>query len=122
MNIARFLFFSLFFYSIVWATADGPDFWKVDNVASNDVLNVRANSSWKSQNVGEIPFNGVCLHNLECVGGLTMQEIMHLSESQKATLRQKRPKWCKVKYKQIIGWVSSRYLREGQDPHCYEKE
>ena len=32
---------------LAWATADGPDFWRVTGVAANDVLNMRARATWK---------------------------------------------------------------------------
>jgi hypothetical protein len=51
------------------ATADGPDFYAVDHVATGSVLNVRAAPWAASAKIGEIPANGRGLHNLGCQGG-----------------------------------------------------
>jgi len=107
--------------SPILATADGPDYWKVINVESDDVLNIREKSTWKSNKVGEIPFNGKCIQNLGCIGGLTLTEFTDLSEAEKQKIRKKRLRWCKIRYKNIIGWVAGRYLSEGQDDECYIK-
>ena len=104
----------------IFATADGPDYWKVQKVRSNDVLNMRVEPNWQSNKVGEIPYNGTCLKTLECVGGLTFEEFTTLSEAEQKKIMKKRPRWCKVKFKDTTGWVSGKYLTEGQDPECYK--
>lgn len=103
----------------VFATADGPDYFQVRNVRSDDVLNMRIKPDWRSKKVGEIPFSGICLKNLGCVGGLTIDEST-LPEKEQNKIRKKRPIWCKVKYKNIVGWVSGRYIAEGQYDECYK--
>jgi len=100
------------------ATADGPDYWKIINVASDDALNLREHPNWKSRKVAEIPYNVTCLANLECVGGLSLQEIINLSEAEKKKILKQRPKWCKVKFNSITGWVSAKFLAEGQELKC----
>ena len=98
------------------STADGPDYWEIRNIPSGDVLNIREKPDWKSQKIGEIPPGAMCIKNLGCTGGLTMQEFIELSEEAKEQMRKKRPRWCKIDYGGTIGWVSGKYLREGTCP------
>ena len=95
------------------AEADGPDYYVVRDVSSGDTLNIRAapdpNAAW----LGEIQPDGVCIRNLRCQGGLTFQEFTTLSKAQQAQRLKENPRWCKVEYQGIIGWVPGRYLAEG---------
>jgi len=97
----------------VSADADGPDFYVVHGVAKNDVLNVRAEADPHAPKVGEIPSDGECVRNLGCKGGLSFQEFMELSPEQKKERERENPRWCKVEYQGVTGWVNARYLREG---------
>jgi uncharacterized protein YraI len=80
--------------SNVLATADGPDTYDVTGVAANDVLNIRAEPSYRSAKIGEIPHNGRGLENLGCKGALPNR-------------------WCRINYQGVEGWVSGKFLREG---------
>jgi hypothetical protein len=53
------------------------------------------------------------VRNLGCEGGLTFQELTELSEEQKAARLKENPRWCRVEYRGLAGWVAGRYLREG---------
>lgn len=99
--------------ALVGATADGPDFFRVTAVAENDVLNVRIEPDPQATKIGEILPDGTCLRNLGCRGGLTLQESTELSEEQKAKRLKENPRWCKVEYRGVEGWVAGRYLQEG---------
>lgn len=99
--------------STLLAEADGPDFFSVTGVAANDVLNLRAGPSAREEKVGEIPPNGTCVRNLGCRGGLTYQEYSTLSPTQRAERLKERPRWCRVEYQGMRGWVAARYLMEG---------
>ncbi|NJN47309.1 MAG: SH3 domain-containing protein [Candidatus Competibacteraceae bacterium] len=101
---------------IVFADADGPDYWEVRDVAADDVLNIRAAADWRSQKVGEIPATGRCIKNLGCVGGLTLEEFSALSDAEQQQILKKRPRWCEIEYHGVRGWVAGRYLREGENP------
>ncbi|WP_455218791.1 SH3 domain-containing protein [Kaarinaea lacus] len=104
------LTFSAFY---VLATADGPDYWQVHGVASDDVLNIRSEANAKAEKIGEIPPDGQCIKNLKCIGGLTMEEFTTLPETEKEKIKKERPRWCYIEYKGVKGWVAGRYLREG---------
>ena len=95
------------------ADADGPDFYVVHGVANNDVLNVRAEPDPHAHEVGEIPPGAECVRSLGCKGGLTFQEFTELSPEQQKQRERKNPRWCKVEYRGVTGWVSAHYLREG---------
>ncbi len=72
------------------ATADGPDFYRVQNVEYWDVLNIRRWPSHKSKIIGIIPPEGRGIENL---------------------VRYVRG-WCLISYSGTDGWVNCRYLRE----------
>lgn len=99
-----------------FADADGPDFWSVYGVEASDVLNIREKPDWRSARVGSIPFEGRCIKNLGCVGGLTLEEYRSLSKEAKARILKKRPRWCQIEYEGQTGWVAGRYLREDEAP------
>jgi hypothetical protein len=96
-----------------WATAEGPDFFRVTGVPGDDVLNIRAEPNARADKIGEIPPDGICVRNLGCQGGLTFQEFTDLSEAQKAERLKENPRWCKVEYQGVQGWVAGRFLWEG---------
>ena len=98
--------------STAWATADGPDYWGVRDVAENDVLNMRSSPDFKSPKVGEIPHDASCIRNMGCKGGLTFEEFSTFSEAQKQQLLKQRPRWCRVHYEGTTAWVAGRYLKE----------
>lgn len=80
------------------SNAMGPDFWQVDNVASNDALNVRSGPGTNYSIVARAE-NGATLRNLGCRG---------LGDT----------RWCHVQTigGGIDGWVSGAYLTEGGAP------
>jgi hypothetical protein len=96
----------------VFADADGPEFYVVRGVAKDDVLNIRAEPNPHAAKVGEIPPDGTCIRNLGCQGGLTFQEFTELSPAEKEKRERENPRWCKVEYQGVTGWVAGRYLGE----------
>jgi uncharacterized protein YraI len=95
------------------ADADGPDYFRVVNVAANDVLNIRAEPSARSARLGSIPPGADCVRNLGCRGGLSLAEFTELNEAERAARLRQNPRWCRVEYQGITGWVAGRYLAEG---------
>jgi hypothetical protein len=77
------------------------------------VLNIRAEPSASARKIGEIPPDGSCIRNLGCKGGLTFEEFTNLSPEEKALRARENPRWCKVEYRGVTGWVAGRYLTEG---------
>jgi hypothetical protein len=99
-----------------FATADGPDFFSVRDVAPGDVLNIRGEPNVKTPKIGEIPPNGTCIRNLGCQGGLTYQEFTTLTPEQQKQRQRENPRWCRIEYRGATGWVAGRYLGEGDCP------
>ncbi|MBJ6124036.1 SH3 domain-containing protein [Microvirga splendida] len=89
-----------------WATADGPDFFSVKGVASNDVLFVREKPSVASAKIGQIPPDGRGLRNLECRTFHGGQEVINSDAPLPGTTR-----WCKIQYQGMAGWVNARFLK-----------
>ena len=101
----------LFMPATGFATADGPDYFKVVGVASNDVLNIRAQPSAASAKIGSIPPDGDGIRNLGCSGGLTFEEWTSATEEERE--QAKKARWCRIEYDGIEGWVAGRFLGEG---------
>lgn len=96
-----------------FATADGPDHFAVRGVAAGDVLNIRAGPDAGTRKLGQIPPGASCIRNLGCQGGLSYQEFSTLSPEQRLQRERENPRWCRVEYRGIAGWVAGRYLAEG---------
>ena len=92
------------------ADADGPDFFSVTGVASNDVLNIRETSSANARKIGAIPSNVGGIRNLGCENGLSFAEWEKATEEERQAVAKRR--WCKIDYQGTVGWVSGRYLTE----------
>ena len=95
------------------AEADGPDYYVVRDVASDDKLSIHVVPDPNAARLGEIPADGDCIRNLGCQGGLTFQEFATLSTTQQAQRLKENPRWCKIEYQGNVGWVAGRYLAEG---------
>ncbi|MBK0399028.1 META domain-containing protein [Limibaculum sp. M0105] len=96
------------------AEASGPDFFRVVGVASDDVLNIRADAGASHAKIGEIPPDTDGIRNLGCVGGLSFAEWQAATEAERAEAA--RSRWCKIAYGGIEGWVAGRFLGEGAAP------
>lgn len=103
--------------SIASATADGPDYYQVVDVAMKDVLNLRASPTAAGTVIGTILPNSDGIANFGCVGGLTIAEYEAATDSERAAARKTR--WCKVGYDHNIGWAAGWFLAEGRDEDAF---
>ena len=94
-----------------FATADGPDFYRVVGVATNNVLNIRTRPNTSGTVIGAIPHDADGIANFGCIGGLTLTEFQVATATERAAARKTR--WCKVGYDWTIGWVAGWFLAEG---------
>jgi len=94
------------------AEADGPDFYRTSNIAPGNTLNIHNSADTASTVTGIIPPDSTCIRNLGCKGGLTLNEFTTLSKPEQAQRLQENPRWCKITYQGVTGWVSGRYLAE----------
>ena len=97
----------------VQATADGPDFYAVTNVAADDVLNLRAGASEDAVKIGQIAHDAHGLQNLGCQGLPSYDEWERMTGKEREASRNHY--WCKVRYQGVEGWVEGRFLREDSD-------
>jgi len=94
----------------VHATADGPDFYAVTDVAANDVLKLRTEPSEDAVKIGQIAHDAHGLQNLGCQGLPSYDEWERMTgKERQASLNHY---WCKVSYQGVDGWVEGRFLRE----------
>jgi hypothetical protein len=97
--------------SIAQATADGPDFYKVQSSPDGGGLPLRFTPD-ASTTLALIPLNAECLRNMGCQGGLSLQEFASLSDKERAARLAANPRWCKVAYQGLTGWVQGQFLTE----------
>ena len=106
------IFVLLLLASTAHAEADGPDFYDVRGVREGHSLRLRAEPSTGAAVLARIPFDGTCLQNRGCQGGLTFEEFTTLSEAERREIERTRPRWCRVGFGELDGWVAGRFLRE----------
>lgn len=98
-----------------YATADGPDFWRVWNVASNDTLNYRVGPGTGYPKLGSIPYNADRLKVVICVPTTTRNQWFQLSEEMQVKLADMTA-WCLIeRHSEQLGWVNRRYLTEDDE-------
>jgi hypothetical protein len=90
--------------------AEGPDFWAVTGVRSNDKLNMRMEPTSESEAILRIPHNARGLKNYGCPNDVTFEQWKSMTKSQRD--RAARSRWCQVEYQGRKGWVAGRFLRE----------
>lgn len=94
------------------STADGPDAWRVVNVAADDVLNVRVGPGTGYFVISALPYNMRGLQLGTCVPTVTQAQYFALSSAAQQQLNSYTP-WCVVIVDgQPLGWVNRRYLME----------
>ncbi|MFC4352020.1 hypothetical protein ACFOW6_10745 [Fodinicurvata halophila] len=95
----------------VQAEADGPDAWRVVDVASEDVLNVRMGPGTDYAVIGEFAHDARGLQQVTCVPLVPREIFFEMSEAERAALP---PRWCLMESadNSTRGWVAQRYLGE----------
>lgn len=96
------------------ATADGPDCWRVRNVAKGDFLNLREKPSVRTAILARIPPDARCLKSK---GEIADASGRIVEDSEDASF----PKnfyahWRKLEFEGKIGWAAVRYLGEDSAP------
>ncbi len=112
-NIIIGLLLSTLLTNGAWAEEGGPDCFKVTGVAPGDTLNIHTEPHVKSKVIGEIARETDNIKNLGCKGGLTFNEYSTLSKAEQEQIKKERPRWCKIAFDGVEGWVYGRYLAEG---------
>ena len=98
------------------ALAENITFWQVQKVKSNDALNIRAESTYKSSKLSSIPFNAQCVKSHGCGKDIDLEAMMHMQEDEvKAFLAQAKEGWCFIEYKDTKGWVNQKYLKKSSN-------
>lgn len=97
---------------VAHATADGPDAWRVHNVASYDTLNVRVGPGTSYFVIDELPYNARGVQLEFCTPTVTQQQYYALNYGQQQQLNN-YPTWCLVVWNGYQrGWVNRRFLTE----------
>jgi hypothetical protein len=94
------------------ATADGPDHYRVSGIPMDGHLPLRAAPGLQGAIVARIPAGATCLRNLGCQGGLSLEAFTTLSADEQARRAKANPRWCKVEYQGMVGWVQGEFLAE----------
>jgi hypothetical protein len=93
------------------AHADGgPDHWAVTGIAPGGMLDIFAEPSLEAPKLGAIPADGRKLDNLGCINEPTYQEWLAMSEEERRQAAERR--WCRIRYRDVAGWVRGKFLRE----------
>lgn len=109
---------ALMIAGVALAEADGPDFYRVDGVAADDVLNIRAAPTARAAIVGTIPAGADGVRNFGSTGGMTLAEFQAATPEERAAAR--RRLWRRVGFDRVIGWSAGRYLVEGSGPDAFD--
>lgn len=92
------------------ADSDGPDFWMVKDVRRTSSLSVRQQPRLDSLKLGSLPPDARGIENLGCVGESSFEDWRTMPEAERAAAAMAR--WCNIRYRDLEGWVSGRYLAE----------
>jgi hypothetical protein len=91
---------------------DGPEYWAVTGVRSDDALNLRVAPNADSRRIARIPFNAHGLKNYGCPNHVTFEQWKRMTQAQKD--RAAASRWCQVEYDGKKGWVAGRFLTEDE--------
>ncbi|MEM1385929.1 MAG: SH3 domain-containing protein [Pseudomonadota bacterium] len=100
--------------ALLWADADGPDYYRARDVPAGEVLPIRADPDPEAKLLAAIPPDGDGIRNLLCEGRLSFAEWEASSEAERVAAADRV--WCRVEHRGITGWAQGRYLAEGSPP------
>ncbi len=103
----------------VWATADGPDCYRVLNVKKNDSLNIRSKPNASAKILGKIPHNADGIKNLGCAEMPQALRDMYFSgnyDAKEIKDWRKNHHWCHIQFQNVKGFVHSNFVGEGSCP------
>lgn len=94
-----------------WAEADGPDAWRVVNVAPDDTLNARMGPGTDYRVLGRFAHDARGLRQVTCVPLVPPGVWFEMTEAERAALP---PRWCLMRSADdsLEGWVSQAYIAE----------
>lgn len=97
----------------VAADADGPDAWRVVDVAPDDSLNARMGPGTDYMVIGTFAHDARGLIQITCVPLLSAGIYHSLTEAERQSLP---PRWCLMQSPDfsVKGWVSQRYIEGDQ--------
>jgi len=97
------------------AEADGPDAWRVVDVAPDDTLNARMGPGTEYKVIGTFAHDARGLLQITCVPLLSGGIYFTLTEAERENLP---PRWCLMQSPdfRVKGWVSQRYLEGDMEP------
>lgn len=103
-------------HGCVLATADGPDFYRVGPLPEGTALFLRDEPRLDARRIADLPGDAQCLRSLGCQGGVSFQEFNTLSPEARERREAEHPRWCKLSYQGVVGWVEGRFLAEAGCP------
>lgn len=110
--VRLFLFLCMAISGSVMATADGPDFYRVQGVANDSALLVHAEPRPDAAVIARLPANAACLRNLGCQDGLSLEAFNRLSANERQRQVAGNPRWCRINHQGHTGWVAGHFLAE----------
>lgn len=100
----------------LWATADGPEFWQVTGVRSDDVLNMRMGPGTDYMILNALPHNARNVKAIVCVPTLDDGDYFSLTEAEQAQINS-LSRWCYMRTDDFKhGWVNMRFMEEDSGP------
>src|SRR5690625_2427835 len=96
---------------LAWAEADGPDAWRVVDVAAGDKLNARMGPGTDYPVIARFSHDARGLQQITCVPFMTAEHFFQMTEAERDALP---ARWCLMESadRHIKGWVAQRYLGE----------
>ena len=93
--------------------AEKTNYFAIKDVKAWDVLNLREKSDHTSKKISGIPHNAQCVVSYGCGKDITLEAMGNMHEEEiKLFLSQSKENWCYVAYKNNVGWVNKKFLKE----------